>query len=460
VRRVLLSIALVAAFGVPCWADGTVANPESLIELNVTPAAAPTPAFRYLLLPELREMKPGNPVQQYMKCMMEQQSFFFDKESFDRRERLLAMPLKELPAQDLQEYGNSILTQVDWAARLDNPDWQILSKLKIDGFGLLIPEVQQLRGLARALRVRFRAEVALGRFDDAIRTAQTMFAMSRHLSENPIFIANLVGIAIASVAVEPLEELIQQPGCPNLYWALTSLPSPLVPIAKGVEGERSSLEWVCRDLDERAPMTAEQIKTYIDFVDKMLGDGNAAKPNVRAMLDKRIKEPGRVSAARKRLVEYGLKEELLNRFPADQVILLDEKRELEVRFDELRKTVVVPFWQGEALAAAIPSKENPEFFADAFLPSVRAVHIAQARIDQRIALLRHVEALRLFAAEHKGALPGKLSEISVPLPDDPYTGKPFRYELNGSTAHLRGSPPKGFEKLAVYNIHYALKLQK
>jgi len=456
----LLSIALVVVFGVPCRADGTKANPESLIELNVTPAAAPTPAFRYMLLPELREMKPGNPIQQYMKCMMEQQSFFFDKEIFDRRESLLAMPLKELPAQELQEYGNSILTQVDWAARLDNPDWQLLSKLRIDGFGLLIPEVQQLRGLARALRVRFRAEVALGRFDDAIRTAKTMFAMSRHLGENPIFIGNLVGIAIAAVAIEPLEEMIQQPGCPNLYWALTSLPSPIVPIAKGVEGERSSLEWLCRDLDESAPMTAEQIKTYITFLDKLFADDKPARPKVRALLDARIKEAGRVSAARHRLVEYGFKEELLNRFPADQVILLDEKRELEVRFDELRKRAVFPFWQGEALGAGIPSKEKPAFFADAFLPSVRAVHMAQGRIDQRIALLRHIEALRLFAAEHHGALPGKLSEISVPLPDDPYTGKPFRYELNGSAAHLRGSPPKGMEKLAVYNIHYVLTLQK
>ena len=81
-----------------------------------------------------------------------------------------------------------------------------------------------MRTLARALQVRFRAEVALGRFDDAIRTAKTMFAMSRHLGEHPTLIGNLVGIAIAYVAIEPLEEMLEQPGCPNLYWALTNLP--------------------------------------------------------------------------------------------------------------------------------------------------------------------------------------------------------------------------------------------
>ena len=52
-------------------------------------------------------------------------------------------------------------------------------------------------------------------------------------------------------------------------------------------------------------------------------------------------------------------------------------------------------------------------------------------MEQRIALLRHVEALRLHAAEHDGKLPVSLSEVAVPLPDDPVIGKPFRYEVAG-----------------------------
>ena len=43
-------------------------------------------------------MNPGNPIHNYLKCFMEQQKFFFDKEAFQRREKLLVMPLKELPA--------------------------------------------------------------------------------------------------------------------------------------------------------------------------------------------------------------------------------------------------------------------------------------------------------------------------------------------------------------------------
>ena len=32
--------------------------------------------------------------------------------------------------------------------------------------------------------------------------------------------------------------MLEQPGCPNLYWALTNLPDPLVPLDKGMDGER------------------------------------------------------------------------------------------------------------------------------------------------------------------------------------------------------------------------------
>jgi hypothetical protein len=192
VARTILACAVLAVFALPCRADQATSDGETLIRLTVAPAAVPRPALRYVLLPELKEMYPGNPVQGYLKCFMEQERFFFDKESFHRREKLRVMPLKELPARELQDYGGFALKQADRAARLDNPDWQVLDSLKADGIGVMVPEVQSLRTLAAALKVRHRAEVTLGRFDDAIGTAKTLFAMSRHLGEHPTFVGNLV----------------------------------------------------------------------------------------------------------------------------------------------------------------------------------------------------------------------------------------------------------------------------
>ena len=120
-RRILRACACACAalvlVGLPCRADETAAEPQTLTRLTVGPMAAPKPALRYVLLPELKEINPGNPIQNYMKCFMEQHKFFFDKDAFDRREKLLAMPLKELPVEELTEYGHPALAQAEWAAR-------------------------------------------------------------------------------------------------------------------------------------------------------------------------------------------------------------------------------------------------------------------------------------------------------------------------------------------------------
>ncbi|MHB1556831.1 MAG: hypothetical protein ACYC61_05035 [Isosphaeraceae bacterium] len=442
-------------------ADDKATTPETLIRLVVQPAAAPTPALRHMLLPELNEMSPGNPIYHYMKCCMEHQGFLFDKQSFDRREQLLAMPLKELPVRDIQDYGRSVLMQADRAARMDKPDWQILEQLSIHGFSLLLPDIQQMRALARALQVRFRAEVAVGRFDDAVRTAKTMLALARHLGEHPTLIGDLVGIAIANMAIEPLEEMIGQPGCPNLYWALTCLPEPLISMKPGMAGECVIGLVELRDLDDRAPMSSKRIAKFAAHLDELLGqEASVTKAGgVRGWLSAKSKDTAYLTAARRRLVAIGMPEERLLRFPAEQVILLDEKREYEIRRDDFRKTLSLPTWQAEPMEEALRAARGPALLADAMLPGSRVVRRAQSRLEQRIALLRTIEAIRLHAAGHGGQFPARLAEISVPVPDDPFTGKPFRYERVGASGHLRGSPPRGAEKDSAFNIHYELTLR-
>src|ERR1700677_1545881 len=86
-----------AVLTLPCppSADAQPAPTETVIRLKVKPAPAPKPSLKYQLLPELREINPGNAVQGYMKCFAEQNSFFFSKEAIDEREKLQEMPLKD-----------------------------------------------------------------------------------------------------------------------------------------------------------------------------------------------------------------------------------------------------------------------------------------------------------------------------------------------------------------------------
>jgi hypothetical protein len=460
VHLVLCVLFMIAAGAGPSRAQQTSAPPETLIRLSVSPAPAPTPALRYSLLPELKELSPGNPIEGYFKCYLEQYRFTFDEARFANRRMLLAEPLEELPGSDLREFGRLALSRVDQAARLDNPDWQILLKMRADGYNTLLPDVQSMRALARALQARFRAEVAGGQIDDAIRTAKTMFAMSRHLGEHhPCLIGYLVGAAIASIAFTPLDEMLEQPGCPNLYWALANLPDPFISIRLGIDGERMMGAAFFRELDSTAPMSAEQLRKFIDPLDRLIGDGKGGP--IRDYLAARTKDAAKLAAARKRLVDSGLPDDRLKAFPPDQVILLDEAREFQVRFDEMAKITVFPTWQFETLLEkANAKKKEPAWFADALLQFFTSARRAQARLEQRFALLRHVEALRMYAAEHNSAFPAKLADLSVPLADDPFTGKPFLYEVSGKTAHLRGTPPAAEKNNPNLRIHYELSLRK
>jgi hypothetical protein len=413
------------------------ADPSSgtVIRLTVSPAAAPKPALRYLLLPELKEMTPGNPIANYLRCLLDQ-DFSAEQETL----------------------GPAALRAADRAARMDKPDWQLLDKLRTDGIGLLLPDLQKLRTLAAALQVRFRDEVARRQFDDAIVTAKTMFALSRHLGENPTLIGQLVGIAIAQLAIAPLEEMLEQPGAPNLYWALTNLPTPL--IALGTEGERMFVDAEFRDLTDSEPMTADRVRKVIARLDVIRGIGSKPEDSTRGWLDKRKDDAKYIAAARARLAEHGVPEDLLARFPAEQVLLLDEKREYEVRRDEAMKYGNLPTWEALALMEKLPKRPRGEGLFEDFLPALEKVRQAHGRLEQRIALLRHVQALRLYAADHGGKLPPTLGDIGVPLPADPFTGKPFGYKLEAETAQVIGTPPASRKDEPTFSVRYVVTIRK
>jgi hypothetical protein len=410
---------------------------ETVIRLTVQPMAAPRPALKYLLLPELKEMSPGNPISAYLQCLVDQ-DFTTDNETLTK----------------------TALRQADRAARLDKPDWQVLLKAKSDGFNLLLPDVQKMRTLAAALQERFRSEAKQGRFDDAIATCKTMFALSRHLGEHPTLIGDRVAVALALITIGPLEEMLEQPGCPNLYWALTNLPNPLVSFEKGMEGERLIVGTELKDLSASAPMTPAELKKVMDYIDKLIGsDDKSNQGRTRLYVETRVKDPIQVVNARERLVEFGIPEKTLLTFPPEQVILLDGKREFEVERDEVLKLMNLPSWQFlEVYKKAKTNKPKTESVFGIFQSAYEKIRLAQARLEQKIAILRHVEAVRMYAADHKGAVPAKLDDCPVPLPVDPMTGKPFRYAVEAGVAHLRGNPPPGYETVAVYNLHYEIRV--
>jgi hypothetical protein len=288
------------------------------------------------------------------------------------------------------------------------------------------------------------------------------------MGEHPTLIGGLVGMAIANLCFDPLQEMIEQHGCPNLYWALTDLPNPLIDLHKGLQGDRLLVEAEFAGLDEATPMSEAQLSQIVARGEMMKHLLEAKKKEIVGWLEARARDEAHVLVARQRLVEAGLPAERVKAFPALQAVLLDDKRRYEARRDEGMKWMGLPYWQAEVGFLASTAARNAEMtwfekrlkVLGSQLQDLLLVRKAQARLEQRIALLRHVEALRLYAAEHDGELPKQLGDVKVPLPVDPFTGKRFIYRLEGPTAVIRGSPPKGEEATPAYNLRYEVTIKK
>ena len=458
VKSCLVPVALFAV----CFAAPAMEPGETTVRMTVQPMLAPKPALKYVLLPEVGEMTPGNAAQWYLRCFAEQRIFFFAKDSIDERKRLMSIPLAELNSEKYTQYLGGPLRQADWAARLNTIDWQVLPRLQTEGMELLQPELVPFQQLANALQVRFRIEVAMRRYDDAIRSVKTMLAFAHHLGESPTEAANRLGLTVADLTLDTLEEMLQQPGCPNLYWALTDLRSPLVDLRNGFQGMGTLVASELKTLRDDTTMTDEQVEKVVSRLSGILGFAReqAGHPprSFRAALAAKIKDPEKFQAIRKRLTEAGVAEGLVPNFPPLQVVMLDAKREYENRRDDRVKLVGLAPWQIDALSNAEKGTGSDGLLSD-LLPAVVKLRQVQGRFEQRIALLRHVEALRMYAADHENKWPEKLTDIALPLPVDPFTGKAFPYEVEGTTAHLRGSSPKGEEKNPVYKIHYVVTVR-
>jgi hypothetical protein len=459
-RWTFCALTTVVVVGSLCAEDGV-----TVIALSVEAKAAPKPALKYRLLPPLKDMQSGNPIQGYLKCLTEQDSFFHEKKAVADREKWQMCPLAELP-DNLMDYGGIGLRQADEAARLDACDWQILNKLRTDGVNLLLPDVQQLRTLAYALKVRYRAQVKARKFDEAIKTHQTMFALARHLGEHPTLICDLVGIAVAGLAIGPFEEMIQQPGCPNFYWALAQLPSSFIDIRKGIQGERVWLAAGHQDyVDPSRVWSEDDLFKVRDKAKQYYGSlGGSSDEKMEKWIVERKKDQKWLADARRGLIAVGLREAWVEKYPPEQVIFHKLLTKFEVGIDERTKWVALPYWQAEPemLEAVKPNLDGSEedTIIRAILPAVRQVRMAQARTDQRIAMLQIIEALRLHAADHDGKLPASLEDVTVPLPINPFSGRAFNYILERETAILLSTPPKGQEKNKVYNFRYEVKIRK
>jgi hypothetical protein len=174
------------------------------------------------------------------------------------------------------------------------------------------------------------------------------------------------------------------------------------------------------------------------------------------------------SHAKERLIAQGMDREQVEKMAVGQVIAVYTERLYRQFADDWENLWHVPFAQSKELTSRLDQKvqaakpfgggEDREILpmVTLLLPALQAGREAQMRLHREVASLQVIEALRLYAAAHEGQLPDRLDQIKeVPVPNNPATGEPFSYRLEGATAIL-DLPPS--DRIGSGNCRYEIQI--
>jgi len=434
-----------------------------VVELTLHPAGAPRPALKYRLLPRPLEWTPGNAVPLYMKAFLMMQEISRGaipqhepyERLWDNHVNWLSTPLDQLPLEEVRKMlglFDHALGEAELASRRMECDWGLPIREVENAYAILLPEMQAARDLGRIVALKARLEIAEGKWGQALGTLQTGYALARHVAEQRTLVSGLVGRAIADTMTGQLETLIQSSDAPNLYWSITALPHPVIDLQKGIDFEEIALHLVFPEFQEarRNQLTPEQwqsllddvLAKYTDIAAAAFDEKPAKTPTSKELVDEAY------PTARREMIARGRSEEEVNAMSPPQVVLLHIVETYEESRDEAFKWFHVPYWQAregvEAAQKEVEASGKREVIRlpGVLLSAVANTRVAAVGIERRIAALRCVEAIRLYAVRHDGKLPESLGDITeVPIPENPFTGKPFPYRLEGNTAVLEAGGP-------------------
>ena len=467
-------------------------------EITIHPAAEPRPALRYRLLPAEEDLVDGNAAIHYLKAMgflmedyarrrIDELRTKAEEEAAKDGTRPLDWPpgynarAAALPLPEVREFLRLHRFQEPFlaeAARRRHCDWDCPIADSDNPHAFFAPETEivNARELAYVESLRCRLAIAEGRIDDALAILRQQFMLARHLAQDEFqdqfVISGFVGVAVAFAATRDALELAQLPDAPNLYWACAAMPRPFIDASRMLATERSMLYLVMkslRDVDE----TPRPVEYWQAFIDRDLRSLARAMPYVGGGPlpsfcgdwgfgsfepdDPSFHEPEEIfrlraatfiaaayPGARRYLAEAcGVPAQRLDAVPTAQVVFLAMRRFYDTSKDELAKWEKNPYWIAAPKLAA--TRDRIETDAKRIGPSATPaaglaedmVHAcsAFARLDQHLATLQTVEALRLHAAIH-GGLPESLADMPVPAPLDPATGRPIAYSIAGNRAVL------------------------
>jgi tetratricopeptide (TPR) repeat protein len=200
------------------------------VELTLHPAKSPKPAQKYQLLPKTDKQNDADAAPLYEKALQLLPSNL----QMDEINQWLKTPPDKLPRKQVQSTLQQIepaLALLVQAAKCGQCNWPYMYDDE------LLENLRGHRSLLFLLALKMRFQIAQGRYDAAIGTAQTGFAMAKHMGEAPSLVRGMVGVGIAAYMCRQIEQFVQRSDAPVLYEALRDLPQPFVDLTEQAEFE-------------------------------------------------------------------------------------------------------------------------------------------------------------------------------------------------------------------------------
>ncbi len=427
---------------------------------DLRPEPPPVPALTYQLAFDPADRRPGTAAAAYLQAAV----LLTDDEQTQVDKARDATDVGDWAAFDratdalFGEHGHAtaVLDRLDDAGRREISGLD--AAWRDEGLDATLAQLNPIRAMANLLYVRACRQSRDGRPADAVATLRLGYRLAHDVADGTPIVCGLVGLAVAATMDHGLAGLMNRPDAPNLYWALATLPRPVVDLRRVMDGER---RWQARMIpglararsggitaDDWPPVTGPY--RFLDGPPAALAAAAAdfvrARPEVGAYYGRVHQvDAAAVAKADPRVVMATF---MVGRFQAAS--------------DEMLKWVDQPYPVLLPRMRALPAElrrlglADLNLFATAAPSYVRPVE-AFARGDRMRAALTAVEALRSYAAAHGGRLPNRLADVTdTPVPDNPVTGRPFEYRVAAGTATLGDHDPL----LADHPLEYTVRIRR
>jgi hypothetical protein len=372
-----------------------------------------------------------------------------------------ATEMKGFPVDEVRELLDpfqSVFTELERATNRMQTRYELqLEQLNApELLETILPEVQEMRSLGRMLSLRIRLAIAEQRWDDVVNDCRCGFRLAEIAGRSTDFlIGRFVGLSISGMMLSTIQEAITQPGCPNLYWALASLPEDrLFETRSSIEYESLSVSRVFEAASElpNEPIGEGQARELIREILQQANQivGGESKQFPLSQLTIGLYVMAFADSSREMLAarpEWGAK---ANKLSAIEAVL----RASTLRFTRDRDRWLAwsflpeESWsefQAEREASLRNKGTDPTDMLLSLIqllsPAMEQAHQAGRRTIQQRNLLITLEALRMYAAQN-GELPPTLDRLRpAPAWNDAIALKPFGYQrTSATTATLTRAP--------------------